>query len=164
MTNSPKNKGDRAELEVQELLRRLLNNPSIRRALGAGRKDDVGDIDGVPNTAIQVAWYKDINTAITNKLPDVEVQRENRGVRFGALFIRRIRAKIPWVVVMTPEDWATMWRYAQIGLRVETKRQVKQRVLQRSVGQSALAEGPDTAILHSRGSSTKRSGEPATRP
>ena len=43
MTGSSKRKGDRAELEVQGILRDLLGVPA-RRALGAGRKDDVGDI------------------------------------------------------------------------------------------------------------------------
>jgi hypothetical protein len=53
MGNPSKRKGDRAELEVQALLRDHLGVPA-RRQLGAGRKDDVGDMAGVPNTVIQV--------------------------------------------------------------------------------------------------------------
>ena len=43
MGNPSKDRGDRAELEVQALLRDLLGVPA-RRMLGAGRKDDIGDI------------------------------------------------------------------------------------------------------------------------
>jgi hypothetical protein len=53
MANSSKRKGDRAEIEVQGILRDLLGVPA-RRKLGAGRLDDIGDIDGLPDTVIQV--------------------------------------------------------------------------------------------------------------
>ena len=55
MTHPSKRKGDSAELEVQAMLREELGVPA-RRALGAGRKDDCGDIDGVPvyNVAVHV--------------------------------------------------------------------------------------------------------------
>lgn len=124
LTNSSKNKGDEGEREAQALLRRLLNRPTIRRALGAGRKDDVGDIDGVPQTAIQVAWKERWAGAINEKLPDVERQRKNKRVRFAAVFIRRSRNEIPWIVVQTPEQWAKMHKYAMMGvaLEQETKR------------------------------------------
>lgn len=115
MANRGKNKGDYAEREVQELLRHLLGNPKIRRALGAGRHDDVGDIDGVSNTCIQVAWRENLVPTIQAKLKEVEHQRKNRRVRFSAVFIRKNR--YPWFVVMSPEQWAKQWKYAQIGLK-----------------------------------------------
>lgn len=107
MTNRSKAKGDRAELEVQTILRDLTGHPA-RRALGAGRQDDIGDIHGLPSTVISVANYADLNRAIREKLPDVQRQMDVAGVTYGAMFARRIGGS--YVVVMTPEQWATYWR------------------------------------------------------
>lgn len=110
MTNAAKNKGDRGEREVESLLRDLLGIPEIRRALGAGRKDDVGDIFGVPDTVIQVAWWNDILAAIRSKLVGCQEQQENAKARFGASFIRMRGGK--WIVTMTPEQFAELWKAA----------------------------------------------------
>lgn len=120
MVNSNKDKGDQGERDVQALLRVILGLPKVRRALGAGRQDDVGDIDSVPNTAIQVARCKvaRLTTVINAKTKEVESQRRNRRVRFAASFIRWDYGQ-NWIVVMTPRQWARLWKYAQIGLRVE---------------------------------------------
>lgn len=75
--NSSKRKGDRAELEVQGLWRDHTGVPA-RRALGAGRKDDVGDIHGVPMTVVQVANWKDVAAAVREKPLEAERQRKNR--------------------------------------------------------------------------------------
>ena len=109
MTSAAKRKGDAAELEVQAILSDLLGVPA-RRALGAGRKDDVGDIHGVPDTVIQVVAYDDLVRAVRDKLPTVEAQRLNAGATFAALFVRRRGGK--YVVVMTPEQFATFYREA----------------------------------------------------
>lgn len=109
MTGPAKRKGDRAELEVQGLIRELLGVPA-RRALGAGRLDDVGDITGVPDTVIQVADYSDLVRAIREKVPECVEQQRRAGATFGATFVRRRGGK--WVVVLTPEQWATYWREA----------------------------------------------------
>jgi hypothetical protein len=109
MANSSKRKGDRAELEVQGILRDLLGVPA-RRALGAGRLDDIGDISGVPNTVISVKNYADLNRAIREGLPELEAQRERAGATFAAMFARRVGGT--YVVVMTPEQFATYWREA----------------------------------------------------
>ena len=109
VTHPSKRKGDSAELEVQGLLRDLLGVPA-RRALGAGRKDDIGDVTGIPNTVIQVVNYQDIGRAIREKLPEAERQREVAGVDFAATFVRRRGGG--FVVVMTPEQFATLWREA----------------------------------------------------
>jgi hypothetical protein len=122
MDNPSKRKGDRAELEVQGLLRDLLGVPA-RRALGAGRKDDVGDIHGVPDTVIQVADWKDALRAVREKPLEAEdqrlryatVARAGNGVEFGPCFAAtfvRLRGG-DYRVVMTPEQWATLWREAQ---------------------------------------------------
>jgi Holliday junction resolvase len=120
MTGAAKAKGDRGEREVVSLLQRLLRLPGIRRALGAGRKDDVGDIDGVPNTAVQVAWRANFTSTVYLKIDEVEAQRVNRKVPFGVAFCR-INDR-PWVACMTPEQYAKMWKYAQLGLAVTRER------------------------------------------
>jgi hypothetical protein len=114
VTGSAKRKGDRAELEVQGLLRDLLGVPA-RRALGAGRKDDVGDIHGVPSTVIQVADWKDVTRAVREKPLECEEQRKRRDYMgefpLSATFIRLRGGE--YRVVLTPEQWATLWREAQ---------------------------------------------------
>lgn len=104
-----KRKGDSAELEVQGLLRENLGVPA-RRALGAGRKDDVGDITGVPDTTISVAAWSDLDRCIRQKLPDLERQMENAASAHGAMFCRRRGGR--YVVVMTPEMWYALIREA----------------------------------------------------
>ncbi len=109
MTSSSKRKGNKAELEVQGMLRDHLGVPA-RRTLGAGRSDDMGDIEGVPDTAIQVANWADLNRAVREKLPMLERQMVNAGATHGALFCRRMGGK--WVIVLTPEMWFSLIREA----------------------------------------------------
>lgn len=106
MTSPAKAKGDRAERELAQLLTDLLGR-TVRRRLGAGRKDDEGDLDGLPETVIQVTDRADLDRAIREKLPDVERQMANAKARFGALFCRRRGGR--YVVVMTLDQWTAMW-------------------------------------------------------
>ena len=96
-----------------------------RRALGAGRKDDVGDIDGVPNLCIQVAGRKTgLAAVIDEKLPATEQQRLNRGTVFTSLWVRMDRK--PFIVVLSPKQFLLLFKYALIGYDVERlKKQVK---------------------------------------
>lgn len=112
MTGSAKRKGDEAEREAAALIRELLGVPA-RRKLGAGRLDDIGDIDAVPDTVIQVVNYRDINKAVRLKLPASELQRARGGCTFAATFVRRTGGG--FVVCLTPEQWATYWREALAG-------------------------------------------------
>lgn len=107
--NPSKRKGDRAELEVQGILRELLGVPA-RRKLGAGRQDDMGDIDGVPDTCISVANLSRISEAVRSKPAECEVQQERMGATFGATFVRLKGGK--YRVVLTPEQFAALWREA----------------------------------------------------
>lgn len=107
MTGSAKRKGDRAELEVATLIRDLLGYPA-RRKLGAGRRDDVGDIDGVPGHTIQVAAWADVSAAAIVKPRAVETQRAHAGHPFAATFVRFRGGQ--WRVVLTPEQWAALLR------------------------------------------------------
>jgi len=109
VSNPQKDRGDRAEREVESLIRDLTGWPA-RRKLGAGRADDTGDIDLVPDTVIQVADWKDFLAALNEKVRGCVVQQERAGATFGATFLRRRGGR--WVVVLTPEQWATYAREA----------------------------------------------------
>ena len=107
MPNPQKRKGDAAERELAHKLHGLLGLP-IRRKLGAGRKDDTGDIDGLPNCTAQAKNYADTLRAIREGLPAVETQRNNAGTTHSVLFVRRRGGE--WIAVMTLDQWATMYR------------------------------------------------------
>ena len=102
-----KRKGDKAELEVQALIRDHLGWPA-RRKLGAGRSDDCGDIDGVPDTCIQVKNYVDLSRAIREIELELPAQQERAGATFAVGFVRRPGGR--YVVVMPFEQWATYAR------------------------------------------------------
>ena len=104
MANRNKNKGDRAERELAKRLTDLLNRP-MRRMLGAGRQDDIGDIDGIDDTAIQVKHWHDITAAITTGMTQLDQQRKNKHADHSVLFIKhRTHA---WLAVTTLGEWAT---------------------------------------------------------
>lgn len=103
MTNPSKRKGDAAELECAALISGLTGYP-VRRKLGAGRLDDTGDLDGVPDHVIQVANWSNVTAAVSQKPLGAEAQRANAGVGYAATFVR-IRGGT-WRVVLTPEQWA----------------------------------------------------------
>lgn len=105
-----KRKGDSAELEVQALLRDLLGVPA-RRKLGAGRADDMGDIEGVPDTVVSVAnWPANTLRAVREKPLECDVQGDRAGATFRATFVRLRGGEFR--VVLTPEQFATFWREA----------------------------------------------------
>jgi hypothetical protein len=110
MTHPSKRKGDRAELEAQGILRDLLGVPA-RRKLGAGRKDDMGDIDGVPDTVISVGNIHRLSEAVRVKPRECETQQARAGALFGATFVRLHGGEFR--VVLTPEQFAVLWREAQ---------------------------------------------------
>lgn len=113
MTNRSKDKGDRAELEVQAIFRDEIGVG--RRAFGAGRKDDIGDISGIPHLTVQVANYKDVAKAVRHKPVECEEQRIRAGTAFGATFVRlRGTSVMPadYRVVLTVEQFMTLYREA----------------------------------------------------
>lgn len=109
MSNPAKRKGDSAELEAARLIHDLLGFPA-RRKLGAGRADDTGDIDGVPDHVIQVASWADVRAAAVQKPRGAELQRINASATHAATMVR-FRGGI-WRVILTPEQWATLVREA----------------------------------------------------
>jgi hypothetical protein len=106
VTGSAKRKGDRAELEAAALLAGLVGR-DVRRLLGAGRSEDVGDLTGVPRWVVQVAWWpKATLTAVRNKPIDAEQQARNSGMPHAVAMIRLVGGQ--YRMVMTPEGWARM--------------------------------------------------------
>jgi hypothetical protein len=115
MTNAAKIRGDRAEREAAQLLHDLLGF-DVRRMLGAGRFDDVGDLNGVPDTVVQVAHWSDVTRAVRVKPLDAEVQRERAGSTFAVTMLRLRGGE--WRVAMTIPQFCT---WAREALRPESE-------------------------------------------
>lgn len=114
MANSAKAKGDSAEREAAQLLSDLTGYP-VRRKLGAGRTDDEGDLEGVPDTVLQVANWADPARACREKPLGAELQRRNAGATHAATLVRfrGVRSEaLRWRVVLTLEQYATLLREA----------------------------------------------------
>lgn len=109
MTSPSKRKGDKAELEVQALLQDHLGLG--RRKLGAGRKDDTGDIDGIPDTVISVGNIARLSEALREKPRECEIQQQRAGATHGATFLRLRGGE--YRVVLTPAQWFATWLAAQ---------------------------------------------------
>jgi hypothetical protein len=111
VTGASKRKGDQGEREAAALIENLIG-VSVRRKLGAGRLDDEGDLDGVPNTTVQVVSRSTdvVAVCVVAKPEQVDRQARHAGTTFAATFVR-IRGGT-WRVVLTPEQWATYWREA----------------------------------------------------
>ena len=107
MVNPQKNKGDSAERELAKLLSDLLGF-TVRRKLGAGRADDTGDLDGLPDCTAQAKNYADVMRAINQGLKDLETQQLNAASTHGVLFVRRRGGQ--WIAIQTLEQWATTFR------------------------------------------------------
>jgi hypothetical protein len=111
VTGASKRKGDRGELEAAALLHDLLGVPA-RRKLGAGRLDDQGDIEGVPDTVVQVVSRATDVVAVGVVRKPVEAEQQARNARAThSVTMLRVRGGT-WRMVMTPEAWALLWREA----------------------------------------------------
>ena len=109
MSNPSKRKGDAAELEAARILANLTGH-DVRRALGAGRQDDCGDLYGLPHLTVEVKNYANVSEAVNAGLADCVREQENAATAFGAAMIRRRGGR--WFVAMTPEQFATLYREA----------------------------------------------------
>lgn len=111
MTGAAKRKGDRGELEAAALLHDLLGVPA-RRKLGAGRLDDCGDIDGVPDTVVQVVSRSTdvVAIGVVRKPVEADQQARNAGAAHAVTMLR-VRGGT-WRFVMTPAAFAALWREA----------------------------------------------------
>ena len=111
MTAPAKQKGDRAEREAAELLNDELG-VLVRRRLGAGRRDDMGDLelgDGF-SCAVQVADWQDVVRALVAKVYDAVEQADRAGLDYGVAMLR-IKGGT-WRVAMDVETFCNLLREA----------------------------------------------------
>jgi hypothetical protein len=128
MAGSAKRKGDWAEREIAGILSDLLGFP-VRRKLGAGRLDDVGDLDGIPNHVVQAAWWpkKGHLRAVREKPIECERQQINAGATFGWAAIR-----LPggiWRACLTLNQIATYIRETGADPRTGALTEIVERVM-----------------------------------
>jgi hypothetical protein len=106
VTAPAKRKGDAAELEAARLLSDLTGH-HVERKLGAGRREDQGDLAGLPDTVMQVAYRPSDTLRVVREKPlGAEVQRLHAHASYAATMVR-MRGGM-WRVVMTPEQFAAL--------------------------------------------------------
>jgi len=105
--NSSKNKGDRGEREAVVALCALAPDhvlPNARRKLGAGRRDDMGDIDVFPDVTIQVKWLTSLPTALRDAAAGANVQSARAGTTYAlgmAPIPRARKSGVRWLASTT---------------------------------------------------------------
>ena len=109
MTSSAQRKGDKAEREIAAILSDHLG-VTVRRKLGAGRKDDEGDLEGLPGVTCEVKSYRDVTAAIRDGLDDLVREQANAGNALGVCFVRRPGGR--WIAVMDVPGWCAWYREA----------------------------------------------------
>lgn len=115
MANRSKNKGDNFERKAlvffiehaaaQQLT--LVNRPE--RELGAGRREDKGDLKVLPDCAVQVKAWDDISAAIAAAVADAERQKVFREVPLGVGMVPVMRARataVNWIFCAA--TWPTL--------------------------------------------------------
>lgn len=86
MTSPQARKGATFERDVVEFFR-ANGHPYVERAYGAGRPDDVGDLDGVPGWALELKNHQKL--ALSGWLDEAESERLNARKRFAAVIAKR---------------------------------------------------------------------------
>ena len=104
MSNPQKRKGDKAERDVASYLA-AHGFPYAERAYGAGRPDDVGDIDGIPGVGVEVKNHKTIT--IPAWLDELETEMFNANAQHGAVIAKRRGSTdvADWYALMPVEAW-----------------------------------------------------------
>ena len=103
--NSSKNKGDQGERDAVEMFQTLAPDlvlPNARRKLGAGRRDDMGDLDVFNDVAVQVKCYADIVRALRESVVGAHAQAQRSGTRWSiglAPIPRARRSGIRWITI-----------------------------------------------------------------
>lgn len=107
MAHPSKAKGDRAELELARLLSDELGIP-VKRMLGAGRAEDVGDLHGLAGWTVETKNYADLASGINEGLKDLDREQVNAGTPFGVVFVRRRGGR--WLAVMDLPRFCSVYR------------------------------------------------------
>jgi hypothetical protein len=90
--NANKNKGDAFEREAVAVLleiapEHMLKSGVRMRELGAGRKEDMGDVRILRDTVVQVKAWKNVTSGIRQGSDGAERQRLNAGALWGAAMV-----------------------------------------------------------------------------
>lgn len=110
--NASKNKGDRGEREAVEVLKELAPDlvlPNAMRKLGAGRKEDTGDLHVFDDVTIQVKCLSNPVNAIRQAVEGALVQSRRAETRWHVGMVplpRSRRHGIHWLCVST--EWPTV--------------------------------------------------------
>lgn len=111
MANTAKNKGDRFEwkavryIQSHEIGANLIDVTTPGRLLGAGRKDDGGDLHLFTDVAVQVKAYKDLGSAVRESAYKAQDQAAyaEKPLGVGMVPIPRARAeRVCWVFTCPP--------------------------------------------------------------
>jgi len=106
MTSPQRRKGSQFERDIVSYLREH-GVPFAERSYGAGRPDDVGDIDGLPGFVLEAKACKRLELAAWSD--ECEAERRNARARYGAVIAkRRGKATGSAYVVMTLEQFAEL--------------------------------------------------------
>lgn len=108
MTRAAMERGKRAEQAVCRLIEEH-TGWKVRRRL-SGRVDDVGDLEGVPETCVQIKSYQNIALGMAEGLKELPAQTAAAGATYGVLFLKRRGPN--WAVVMSPETFFALLREA----------------------------------------------------
>lgn len=113
VTGHQKRKGDGAERAVASYLR-TAGFLHAERALGAGRRADRGDIDGIPGVVIEVKNAKRIELAAW--LAETEAEVANANAVTGLLVVKRRLHADPadWYAITRLGDWCALAKDAGI--------------------------------------------------
>ena len=103
MANAAKQKGDRGEREAVAVLASLVPDLVVakpQRKLGAGRREDTGDLVVFPDVTVQVKTYGKVETALREAATSAEAQRKRADTRFAlgmAPVPRARRGSVRWL-------------------------------------------------------------------
>lgn len=86
MATAAQARAAQAERDTAALMRQV-GFKDADRALGAGRQKDVGDVSGVPKTAIEVKAEKAFNPS--GWLQEAEVERDNANADWAVVIAKR---------------------------------------------------------------------------
>jgi hypothetical protein len=111
MTTAAKRKGSQFERDVVKWLI-TMGYPCAERAYGAGRHDDVGDIDGIDGVVIECKNEKRIN--IPGYLQELEDEMINADAETGVVLIKRRGSSniSESYAVMPAELWVNLLKQA----------------------------------------------------
>lgn len=134
MTNRSKEKGDRGEREAVAALRELFPGLVLKnsqRKLGAGRKEDTGDLVVFHDVTIQVKNYADVSTSLREAAVGAAIQGERAGTRFAfgmAPIPRARRGSVRWLAATLEwpggaPDETEIARFGQVSRAVARVRQ-----------------------------------------